>query len=484
METFNYKTIHWGPDEAKGDEYLSDYFVEFPDFEGIKTGNYRYVIGRKGTGKTAVIEKIKMEIDELPLQFFSELSLRDFPIQDLREMRDRSYRDKSQFTPSWLLLVYIELAKLIIEDNGAGPVEAVTEIRNFLIMNNLQNCIGLADTVTLLKKNESKFKIDAKWIGSELSKSSSTQSEIVVHYNKIVTPLAKLLTQIKSESTFWLFIDELDEGFRAGDSGLRLILLALLRAVEDSALALKSATFSYRPVLVLRSDIFDRLDDNDLNKLDDYTIRLKWYSHEDNSEFALKRIPNKRILTSLKPVIQGDPWASVVNDFDPNLPSSVGSIWKYMSNRTYERPRDIIKFCKFCSKHSENGILTFAAVSVAESQYSDWLYRELSNEIHSYLPCWREALQCITQIGSGKLGLNDYIAELKSNRVVSVWASEQGHDFEEVVETLFNFGIFGNFTHGNWLFKYKDSDLAWNPKLDLIVHWGLKKKLRLFRNGI
>lgn len=480
MAAWNFCDVQWGQDEAKGDDDLRDYFVPFPEFDSVKKGECRYVIGRKGTGKTAVIEKIRQEAEDNPLCFYSTLTLRDFPVHDLKDLRDKSYRDKSQYVPAWLFLIYVELAKLIVEDNGAEPRDVVEEINDFLVTNGLSDSIGFAETVTILKKTESKVKVLAKWLEGEKAKSSSVQTEVVVHYNKVVGVLFEKIAKVISESEYWLFMDELDEGYRSGDQSLRLILLALLRAVEDSALAMKSKGLKYRPLLVLRSDIFDRLEDNDLNKLDDFVIRLKWFSKEDAGEYYLKNIPSARIKSSLR-VGSADPWSSVVDDGDKNLPPRVLSIWHYMANRTYERPRDIIKFLKYCKKQNKGGLLSFDDVKNAESKYSDWLYHEIRDEIHSYLPCWREALQCLTRIGSGKLKLSDFVQKLNEDRGVSKWMSDENHTPEEIVEILFDFGVIGNLDGKRWLFKYKDDDLAWNPDMDLIVHFGLNKKLRLSR---
>ena len=482
---YNFRKIEWGPDDAKGDKNLFLYFVQFPEFDQIKKGKYRYIIGRKGTGKTAIIEKIKLEIEEKPLSFYSVLSLRDFPINYLRDLREKSYRDKSQYVPIWLFLIYIELCKLILEDHGAKPSEVIEELKVFLEENGLLDVRGFLDTLSVLKERQSKLKVLSKWLGGEYKKQNQTQSFISMHYQKIVKIIEKLLLKIETKSDFRLFMDELDEGYRAGDKTLRLILLALFRATEDSAINLKHSKFNYKPLLVLRSDIYDYLEDNDLNKLDDYTLRLKWISYRDDSPYSLKNIPIARIRASVRdklPIDRLDLWNLVVYDNDPNIPSQVGSIWKYIANRTYERPRDVIKFLKYCQEFSKsNGRLTYQVVKHAENKYSEWLFNEIRDELHSYLPVWREALQCLSRIGKGKLTVQEYINEIKKHHSIQRWLKNNDKDPEEILEILFNFSIIGNLDEkGRWLFKYKDHDLIFDPSMNIIVHFGLKKKLRLF----
>lgn len=478
----NFSAVNWGPDEAKGDDRLLHYFVEFPDFGSVRQGHLRYVVGRKGAGKTAVIERVRLELASDPLFFHASLSLRNFPLQEFRDLRDKSFRDKSQFVAAWQFLIYLELARLICEDQGTQPQETVEDLRQFLIQNELLDSVGFTESLSVLRKSDQKLKVSLRWIEGENTNGSQTQTQTTLHYKKVFDLLERRIKTVSSPSQYWIFMDELDEGYRAGDEGLRLVLLALLRAVEDCSISLKKSDLCFRPLLVLRSDIFDRLEDNDLNKLDDHVLRLQWNSRPDLGDHAIRKVVAARITASMSE-IKGDGWPLLTdNDNTSQLPKGVDTLWSYVVNRTYERPRDIVKFLKFCKKHSPSGILTFSATKNAEAEYSQWLYKEIRDEIHSHLPVWREAMQCITRIGVGKISYAVFTENLAKESAISKWIEESNSSSDKIIETLFDFGVVGNLdTSGRWLFKYKDHDLTWNPEMDLIVHWGLHKKLRILR---
>ena len=78
-----FSDIDWGEDEAKNDYSLERYFVEFPGFNNVLTGKKRFIVGRKGTGKTAILQKIRLQDDKNPTIFSVDISLRDFPLNDL-----------------------------------------------------------------------------------------------------------------------------------------------------------------------------------------------------------------------------------------------------------------------------------------------------------------------------------------------------------------------------------------------------------------
>lgn len=103
MEKFEirFSDIDWGEDEARNDVALAHYFVEFPGFEKILKGQKRFIIGRKGTGKSAILQKIRLQCDSDPQFFYVDVSLRDFPLNDFKSLGDRSLQDKSKYVSAW-----------------------------------------------------------------------------------------------------------------------------------------------------------------------------------------------------------------------------------------------------------------------------------------------------------------------------------------------------------------------------------------------
>ncbi|MCW6027383.1 hypothetical protein K4043_05085 [Stenotrophomonas sp. SRS1] len=476
--TTSFKPIDWGQDFAKGDTKLRDYFVHFPEFSEVVDGSKRYVIGRKGAGKTAVIEKLRLEQDSDALKFNADITLRDFPLNDMQELADKSHSDKGRYVSAWMFIIYVELAKIISKDNGAGPSQAVMELKEFLSFNDLDSTLGFISTVEKLKSKKSKVSVLPKWAGGEVENGNTQTTRLSVHFRKIVSSLEGLLRQVQSESEYWLFVDELDEGYRAGAPSLRLILLALIRAIEDSSLAMKRSNLKFRPLLVLRTDIFDALEDNDLNKLDDFVVRLRWTSDDTSSEHSLMRIADERIRLQYPGII--DAWNEVTINQDNELPREVKSLWQYMTSRTFDRPRDLIKFLKYCSRHSKpDERLSFSTVKSAEADYSNWFRNEIRDEIHSYFPIWQECFQAISRLGLGKISEDSLVDELSQDEAIFTWMTSNSKSAKHIINLLFDFGILGYHEGRRWIFKHKDDDLTRKSGSDLIVHYGLYKKLRL-----
>ena len=477
MVDYNFWDIEWGPDEARGDKNLNRYFVSIPEYHDILNGKFRYIIGRKGTGKTAICENIELFASSNPLWFTDFLSLRDLPLSIVRDLRDRSYRDKSQFVPVWTFLILVALARLVLKDQGALPADAVRELEAFFKCNFPHAAYSFSDTLKTLEEKKAKIGVVASWLNLDAEKGNGRESFAEVHYQKASQMILDTLKKIQSDSVYFIFMDELDEGYRGGDQSLRLILLALLRATEHLSLVFQERGIKFRPILVLRSDIYDRLEDNDLNKLDDYVVRLRWHS-QSTGGYSTRKLVDARIRASLTIPLTENAWESVVINSDPMMPDKIKDLWSYIANRTFERPRDILKFLKECHKIRSAGKLGWTEIKEAEFAYSRWFMNELRDEIHSHLSVWKEAVQCISKMGKRTFYTGDLAKEVSSDPKLCAWMEQEHSSPEKIISYLFDFGVIGNLDeHNRWLFKYKNEDILWNPKMKMILHFGFQKQL-------
>lgn len=480
MQTFDitFADIDWGEDDAKNDESLAHYFVEFPGYKNILKGKKRYVIGRKGTGKSAILQKIRLHSIEDPSSYHTDISLRDFPLGDFKSLGDRSLQDKSKYVSAWKFLLLTEIANLIVNDPLTKYSDEIGILRKFL-QDNFPDGISMAKTITRLKETQNKVGITLSIHSNDEINRTSTESTSLIHYNKAVKCLEELLSKIQTNSTFILLIDELDEGYRIKNINLNLVILSLLRATDELFHFFKKQNINCIPVLALRSDIFDNLEDNDLNKLDDYVLRLNWTTNE-KSPWSLKQIAEKRIEAAVKekyPSFSTTDYWSLVAD-DKTAPKG---LWQYICVLTFSRPRDIIKILKYCTDVVKGAKLTLSDVQAIEEDYSSWFYREFRDEVQSFLPCWKNALNCICEVAQGKENTEILLARFDANVEISTWCKENKKTSLDVVKTLFNYSVIGCVNDvGRWIFKYKDESFEFLSSYPYYcVHYGFCRKLRI-----
>ena len=474
----SFSDIEWGEDEAKNDDSLGLYFVEFPGYDKILSGKKRFIIGRKGTGKSAILQKIRLHAQNEPTYFCTDISLRDFPLNDFKSLGEKGLQDKSKYVSGWKFLLLTEVANLIIQDNSIDETDELEALRKF-IKDNFPEGISVAETISKLRQNENKIAMALSVLSGEYNTSSSTEVTSQIHYNKAVKVLEELLSKFQSESVYMLLIDELDEGYRAKNSNLNVVILALLRAADELYNFFKKNGIECIPITALRSDIFDSLEDNDLNKLDDFVLRLNWTTDEKDP-WSLKRIAEKRIAATVMKRYPGLPecdyWSLVADD--ETVPKG---LWQYICILTFSRPRDIIKLLKYCSERVSNQKLTLKDVQSIEVDYSGWFYREFRDEAQSFLACWKGALNCISEVAKGKERIDILVKRLNGNDEVRAWCKENGKTSMDVIEILFDYSVIGCINEsGRWIFKYKDDYFEFMSSYPYYcVHYGFCRKLRI-----
>lgn len=479
MNMINFWDVNWGEDEAKGDKNLEHYFVSIPEMGEIITGKYHYIIGRKGTGKTAIIERLRAIASVDAMSFSQNISLKDFPLPLIRSLRDKNLRDKSQFVPIWSFLILIELAHMVAADQGSGPIAVKLELIRFL-KDNFPSKISFVETLNRLDKSNHMVSILPHWLGGQSTTGTENSSSSSIHYQQVISILLEKLKSLHSESMFFLFVDELDEGYRSADHFLRLLLLALLRSVENLSLELNSSAIKFRPVVALRSDIFDRLEDNDLNKLDDKIVRLAW-SVGSRTQYSLEDVISARIAASVSS--ENPPnWQDLIDESDrPDHWPASETLLTYILSRTYLRPRDLIKFLKCCQKTPRSERISFRTVFSAEQMYSFWLHNEFRDEVQSFLPVWRQALQCVSR--SNSRAVFNFIwlrSQFENDPEVSRWCTEEKRDVSEIIDYLFEYGVIGTIDKSHRVsYKYINPDASWQFEDIFTLHKGFRRQLRM-----
>ena len=110
-----------------------------------------------------------------------------------------------------------------------------------------------------------------------------------------------------------------------------------------------------------------------------------------------------------------------------------------MVEKTMHRPRDLIQFCKYVQKESEEtGTLYFRTIKNAEKSYGYWLVNsELANEINPILKSTDTLYELLKLLGSRPFSLSDFYERYKSSKFNEM-------EKDELAYYLYDVGIFQN----------------------------------------
>jgi hypothetical protein len=99
-------------------EDMRKYFFAFDDFSRIQDGEFSLILGRKGSGKTAVCEYLHHKPAENKCSIL--MSFKDFPFDHLYKSASQTRAKSSQYINTWKLIVLSATCWLMLKDPRVG----------------------------------------------------------------------------------------------------------------------------------------------------------------------------------------------------------------------------------------------------------------------------------------------------------------------------------------------------------------------------
>ena len=201
---------------------------------------------------------------------------------------------------------------------------------------------------------------------------------------------------------YFVCFDELDLGFSKTDGDYALKLIGLLLAARKINDVARDNGKKLRIVIFLRDDIYQDLQFEDKNKItESASVRIEWDTGSaDNS----LRVLMKKRFAKVFDIPEAGSWGQVFDE--GRTMSGHQPKYQHIVDRTFLRPRDIIKFCNevLNSYKKRDGdrpdLFDNEDVNGARQSYSEYFLDELDDEIHKYIPAYKEYLEVIKTINS------------------------------------------------------------------------------------
>ena len=482
----------FGRIDAESESLLREFFIETDAYARVEDQEHIIVVGRKGTGKTAIYEVLLERATDVPNLFATGLKFRDYPWGIHAQVKDNDAAPVERYTNSWTFLILVELAKLALTDQSrvfavnSDAARARTALEKFVTVNWGSVRFEFKD---IFRRNQYQFEFNPKFAASgigSIRRHTVARGELgskLVEANRWLGACLELI--LSPDNWYYVLFDELDIGYDPSDDEYGQRLIGLLLAARDVYQWSESAGFEIAPTVFLRSDIFDTLSFPDKNKLNRNLVEVLTWTDEPIGENSLKALIDQRIRVLIHTDAE-DPWLEV---FDDAVMRGTQPKAKHIASRTYLRPRDMIQFCNAClteAKRAGHDWITNEDVVAARRPYSEYLIQELDDEIHAMNSDWQRYLDVLRRIHLMRFGRDEFDKAFRSLRLSKLGLSE-----EEVLEMLYRFGIIGftKFGGGGYggssvAFAYKDAMINFDPGATAFtVHPGLKEALELIEAG-
>lgn len=461
-----FSDLDLGDVDAKMESHLPQYFVDTHEFEQVASGRAAFIVGRKGTGKTAILRMLYAR--QSSDTFVTLLSLADSPSRGIFDASDGSL-SPNQFVSIWRFLIAYEACKLVLRDESVSIIVR-DQLTRFLRDNFEGADAHYLDAISTLKRRAWTLGVRIPLFdvpGAEFTTSQADADQRVLHYSKAADLLMAYLLRVRSSNHYLLLFDDLDVDYRDEPRYFDLVV-SLLRAIYETRATARDRIRVW-PVAALREDIFDRLDDHDMSKWNDRVVRLRWSSERDPHSLSLRTLVDRRLEVALDAPRMEDYWGAVVREEEWGGPNK--SAWDFHVERTRLRPRDILKSLMVCQRFEGSDRLGVDAVATSMHAYGEWLHGDIGSELFRVLSDYRKVIDLLRVLGEG-FAIDDWRAQFNANPTIA-----SASNAESALAVLYEFGVVGLLGKHGTIFKFAEPQVPFDIAARYAIHPGLRRYL-------
>lgn len=294
------KIESFGAVGAEDDDTLLDYFLSTPAVNQIESGRKMLVLGRKGSGKTALVKYFGNNTSDNVIHI--PLRLGQYPWNVHAQRKNSGASDIEIYSSSWRYLIAVKTLSAILGKYKKVIFSTEAAIaRDFLIENYETQDVDLRQIPTPNRIKLTKGTAGVKLPGLTKNEISwdvvEQRSNLGLMIENISDALFKLSDSIARQISIdkvYLHFDELDLGLQVLTDDRRLLLIGLTvasRAIRN----FKLENIRILPVLYLRTDIWENIDFSDKNKIaEQLSYEIVWDSNN------LRKLIDQRIRSKVK----------------------------------------------------------------------------------------------------------------------------------------------------------------------------------------
>lgn len=374
--------IDLGAIDAESDHNLDSHFVPTSYASDILDARHEHILGRKGSGKSALFRQIERVIPEDTI--VGKIIPGDRTWSLLRKYEDVSNPNKdSAFFPAWQYILSLLVAQTIINDKRQLSLEsqkALGPVRKF-VEENFPQSVDTPTAVRSFLKRVQSLNVEALGFGTGLSWNEDETNEAATWVSeKIMSSLEPLFR----ERGVVITLDQLDDSWDGQDAS-KAMMIGLLRAskrLNDRFGFRKVGEPHLRILTFMRSDIYDSLAFDDKDKHRPLEHPIIW------NRDSLAAMVNARL-----------PEDVMVDDLFAGGMRGDGSPFNHIVSRTFMRPREVLQFLGEALKDSTKTGVSISGDSIrsAEDRYSTWKIDDLKQEYSKSDSNLPSLLECLRQ---------------------------------------------------------------------------------------
>lgn len=468
--------LKFGRDDAESEqEFLQKVFLPTALFNRIKSDDKWLVLGRKGSGKTALCLTLFRELQQ-EKAYVSLIEPANFSIETHSTLSKGSISFSEASKLSWKYVFLVELGKYIIEavsrkegKNHRKWSDDAKKVRDFLVRGDDRFASGLEKALKITSEF-TKFALEIASIKAEAERTPKIREASTLRDSlDDISQYIKICMAKYVEQPIYILIDKVDEYWSKNTESIDLVV-GLLKAVKECREQIPQSQL----IVFLRSDIFDTLRFDDLDKYRSISERIIW------DESALHKLISLRICAAAGGKIDPD------NAWEMFFPKNINGekSFTHLLRFTLMRPRDLIQLCNHCKSFAENRYLDKIdkeAISNALPEYSRWKLDDLVIEYKVQYPFLEKLFWNVFYRAPHRFDVKKLKKRLAPR--LKQWSSESGGEFldplEKLLDVLYRIGFIGVVKPGKTLYFYNGVPIIISDIKEFVVHPAFRPALEI-----
>jgi hypothetical protein len=467
--------LDFGRDDAESEkEFLERVFLQTKLFERVKSNKKWLVLGRKGSGKTAVCLTLLRQLKN-EKSYVSLITPANFSIATKEILNKGSLNTHEAAILSWKFVFLVELAKYIVDavtlrdgKDYSKWSESSKQVREFLVSSEGR----YADWRDKARKTASEVsKVAIKVASVEASAERIKENQEASALRDLLDDITTAITECVDnyfDKPIYILTDNVDDFWNSGSESGSLISGLLIAAKE-----IRSRISKANIVIFLRTDIFESLRFNNSDHFHVIEERLIW---DDEN---LLRLIALRIRASLGGK------ARALQNWEKVFPKKIGreNSFSYILQHTLMRPRDLIQLCTECRDTAQNLNLKKIdknAISESLLEYSRWKINDLRDEYSVQYPFLEKLFWGVFSHAPYRFDKEALTARMKPYLAyfISEFGEPSFNPLDNLLQALFNTGFIGVLKPGKVVYFYQGGQIVVPFATEFVIHPAFRPALQ------
>jgi hypothetical protein len=339
FEILNFGEVDAALEALQMPELLLDGYYDYKEaVHHVVGGGMWLILGPKGSGKSAVLEHIRLKWSEEWNRFFTGWNLAGFPVNDVTKMSMGQSAGASRNQAAWEFLLLLRVIESLASDEGLR-----VDAKFYAVVKNLKSkgLISSDWSSSVAAWSTTTFRLDLKIFSTETKLEPATISPLEANAH-----LRGMIAACRTDSQHVIALDGLDSFFFeqqdewASLAGLMQATLSLNRFLKELGLPVSI-------VVAARSDVIEVLPGPEINRLKSHAVYLDWHANGIGSRNHLWKLLSQKVSVSHPAV------TNVLSQY-LNRPIQIGphtELAQFLLDHTRLLPRDAVALMRFLQRN-------------------------------------------------------------------------------------------------------------------------------------